>query len=165
MKKLLISPIGMNPAGAGPKIFSRAIPFLIAGIVIRIFFPTIAEFPAFFSVYLKYTGIAFIVLGMIIYIITIIQFLKSFNKGKLITTGVYKYSRNPLYASWIIFILPGLAFYFNNWIFLTAAFAMYIACRLYIKSEEVQLMASFGDAYTEYCNKVGRIGFVPGFRK
>jgi len=79
-----------------------------------------------------------LVVGAGIYITSMVQFMMDFPKGKLITRGVYRLSRNPLYSSWILLILPGLALVCNNWFFLLAAFSMYISLIVLIKEEEDQ---------------------------
>jgi protein-S-isoprenylcysteine O-methyltransferase Ste14 len=161
--KSLTSPIGLNPGGVGPKIFRNAMPFLIVGILAGIFFPSVSGFPFYNKAIFRVSGLILMPAGIIIYIIAIIQFMKDFPKGKLITHGVFSYSRNPLYASWILGILPGLALFFNNWFFLLAAISMYISLIFYIKSEEEQLLAAFGNEYAEYKSSVRRVLFIPTF--
>jgi protein-S-isoprenylcysteine O-methyltransferase Ste14 len=163
MKKPLQSPHGMKPQGVGPKIFRNSMPFLFAGIITGIFFPDIANFPLYHKSAFKIAGLFFILSGAAIYILSIIRFLKEFPKGKLITEGVYRLSRNPLYSSWILFIYPGLAFICNNWIFLLASVSMYLSLIVLIKLEEEQLLAVFGDDYKAYKAKVRRVVFIPKF--
>lgn len=163
MKTKLLSPLGMSAAGAGPKIFRRMIPFLIVGIVLQIFFPAISEFPFIKATTLKNAGWILLVPGILIWIGSVVQFLIEFPKGKLITTGVYSFSRNPIYASWIILVLPGLAGIFNNWIFLLAAIAMYVALVIFIPEEEKALTEIFGKQYIKYAKRVNRVLFFPPF--
>jgi protein-S-isoprenylcysteine O-methyltransferase Ste14 len=62
----------------------------------------------------KYFGWIMLVIGILAYFITVIQFSRNFLKGILITNGIFALSRNPLYGSWIVFILPSIAFISGN---------------------------------------------------
>ena len=163
MKTRLISPPGLSATGAGPKIFRSMLPTLILGIVLQLFYPAVTAFPFFKETTLKNAGWILFVPGILFWVISVVQFLRDFPKGKLITTGVYSLSRNPIYASWIVFILPGLAGIFNNWIYLLAAIIMYISLAINIKEEEKALTEIFGDEYLKYAKKVNRVLFFPPF--
>ena len=74
----------------------------------------------------------------------------------LVTGGLHRYSRNPMYlgqllllGAWAIFLANGLA------IALPPLFALYIT-RFQILPEERALAATFGDAYAGYRRKVRR---------
>ncbi len=159
MKTKLLSPLGLSAAGAGPKIFRRMLPILIAGILVQIFYPAVSAFPYFKAATLKNAGWILLIPGILLWICAVVQFLREFPKGKLITTGVFSLSRNPIYASWIVFILPGLAGICNNWIFLIAALVMYIALVIFIPEEEKSLSEIFGEQYREYTRRVNRVLF------
>lgn len=161
--KSLTSPLGLNLGGVGPKIFRNAMPFLLTAILTGIFFKSFSSLPFNRSSAIALTGIALISSGVLIYISSLVQFIREFPKGKLMTKGIYAFSRNPLYASWILLILPGFCFTFNNWIFLLAALAMYISLLAYIKSEESQLEVCFGEEYLAYKSRVRRVLFLPRF--
>ncbi len=100
------------------KILRPVFLFLIIGIIVEIFIPPLVSIPFFIENTLKNAGWILIIPGIIFWGCAIIQFALGFPKGKLITTGVYSLSRNPIYSRWILFILPGLALICNNWIFL-----------------------------------------------
>jgi protein-S-isoprenylcysteine O-methyltransferase Ste14 len=159
MKNKLKSPVGLNPGGIGPKIFKSTMPFLIAGILLGIFFPSTFTFPFSIRFVLKILGWIMLGIGILAYLLTMVHFLKNFSKGILITDGIFRLSRNPLYSSWILFILPGISFVTDNWTILISAIALYVFFVINIKEEEESLSAIFGDEYTQYCNKVGRIFF------
>ncbi|MDX1625111.1 MAG: isoprenylcysteine carboxylmethyltransferase family protein [Wenzhouxiangellaceae bacterium] len=74
----------------------------------------------------------------------------------LVTSGVYRFSRNPMYlgfASW----LAGLGVMLENWASLLPALA-FVACmnRLQIQPEERQLQKTFGERYATYRSRVRR---------
>ena len=75
---------------------------------------------------------------------------------KLVTSGLYQISRNPMYLGMVI-VLIGLAVVFGNpWLLAgPLAFALYIN-RFQIKPEEQMMAAKFGSDYSAYKNRVRR---------
>lgn len=76
-------------------------------------------------------------------------------KGKLVTTGVYRYARHPRYVEfplWAFGFGLLLGYYFLLW------FGFYLFISLWIESyfEEAELVERFGDAYRQYQKKVRR---------
>jgi len=161
MKKKTISPVGLTAGGVGPRIIISALPFLITAIICEIFFPAICRFNPGYPAMLKIPGFVHTGLGLVLYIGAVFQFSRNFPKGKLITSGIYGISRNPIYATWIVFVLPGLSLAFNNWIFLLTDLVFSLAFSLLIRKEESDLESVFGREYIIYKQQVGRIGFIP----
>lgn len=157
MKLNFKSPHGMDPKGKGPAIIRYSLPFLLAGIILSIWFPECAKFTSQISVIQFVIGIMLLVLGSVFYITAMVQFIKGFPKGTLITSTAYRLSRNPIYSAWIVFIFPGLALICNNWLFAVAAFSMYVALLHFIRFEEENLKQVFGQEYSNYSAKVGRL--------
>jgi protein-S-isoprenylcysteine O-methyltransferase Ste14 len=72
------------------------------------------------------------------------------------TTGIYAFSRNPMYLS-LLLLYSGLAVFFGNWWTLILLPLLMITLRLYvINREERYLHAAFGDAYAAYQRRVRR---------
>lgn len=74
----------------------------------------------------------------------------------LVTSGVYRYSRNPMYLGHAV-ILFGWGIFLHSIVGFVAipAFVLYIS-RLQIVPEERHLLARFGDEYTTFCQKSPR---------
>ncbi|MEM9279481.1 MAG: isoprenylcysteine carboxylmethyltransferase family protein [Pseudomonadota bacterium] len=74
----------------------------------------------------------------------------------LVTNGIYKYTRNPMYVGMVIF-LTAFGLWIGNWMFLplTGLFIWYIT-KFQIVPEEEVLQEKFGDDYSEYRHKVRR---------
>ena len=157
MKVNFKSPHGMDPKGKGPTIVRYSLPFLLTGIILSIWFPELAKFSSQIFVTQIVIGIILLFIGSVFYITALVQFIKGFPKGKLITNGVYRLSRNPIYSAWIIFIFPGLALTFNNWLFAVASISMYVALLQFIHFEEENLKQIFKQEYSNYSAKVGRL--------
>ena len=103
---------------------------------------------------LEAAGIVLIVIGTLMVISCARKLLKSFNGGKLMTDGLYRIFRNPMYAAYLIFIIPGICFLFNSWLALTTVIFNYILFNIFIKREYLYLQEKFGEEYDEYLNKV-----------
>lgn len=75
---------------------------------------------------------------------------------QLITGGVYRYSRNPMYVGHAV-ILLGWTLYLHHAVALLAVplFVLYVT-RFQIKPEERQLAVWFPGAYAEFCARVRR---------
>ncbi len=76
--------------------------------------------------------------------------------SKLVTSGIYQYSRNPMYVGFVL-ILVGWGVFLCNY----AAFVWVPVFVLYlnqhqIKPEEEALLRSFKSEYVQYCKKVRR---------
>jgi protein-S-isoprenylcysteine O-methyltransferase Ste14 len=74
----------------------------------------------------------------------------------LITTGPYRWVRHPMYTAWAVTLL-GYGLLTANWaVTLMAAMAFTVVVRR-TSLEESQLVARFGEAYTEYAARTGRL--------
>ena len=112
------------------------------------------------STLLDYVGVVIGVVGIALCLISIAAF-RSMRKtlcvdpGKLTTAGPYKWSRNPQYVGWFLFLI---GFTLNDWSLwsLAALLAMAISLHLLVLVEEEHLQRTFGDPYAEFCRKVPR---------
>lgn len=77
------------------------------------------------------------------------------DKTELITTGIYKYSRNPAFLGFDFMYIGVLLMYFNP---LNAFFSLFAIVMLHfqILQEERYLKETFGKPYIEYCRRVFR---------
>jgi protein-S-isoprenylcysteine O-methyltransferase Ste14 len=74
----------------------------------------------------------------------------------LVTTGPYRYTRNPIYLSLTLFY-TGMAMLFNTlWALLLLPVALLIMKRGVIEREEAYLTKKFGKEYLAYKDKVRR---------
>jgi protein-S-isoprenylcysteine O-methyltransferase Ste14 len=87
----------------------------------------------------------------------VIQLLTGFPKGKLITTGAYGLCRNPIYSSFILFVLPAISLLTLTWVYAAVSLFMLLWVILFIGKEEKQLAAAFGKEYDDYKSRVDRV--------
>tara|TARA_B100002051_G_scaffold213191_1_gene205066 strand:+ start:85 stop:528 length:444 start_codon:yes stop_codon:yes gene_type:complete len=111
--------------------------------------------------------ISFIIflIGVIILINPIVKFIKSkttidpikFKKvNKLITSGIYKYSRNPMYLGLLFIVVSTSVFYLNIFSITTPILFYFWINRFQIKREEIFLKEKFGKEYLLYKTKTRR---------
>ncbi len=76
--------------------------------------------------------------------------------ASLVTSGIYHYTRNPMYLGMLL-VLLGWAFYLSNFaaLFVLPIFIIYMS-RFQIQPEERFMMQNFGDEYRAYVVKVRR---------
>ena len=76
--------------------------------------------------------------------------------SKLVTSGIYQISRNPMYLALLMLLLAFGLWLGNAFNTLTAAGFVYYMNAFQIKPEEQQLHKIFGAAYKQYCSMVRR---------
>jgi protein-S-isoprenylcysteine O-methyltransferase Ste14 len=82
--------------------------------------------------------------------------IKPADASRLVTSGVYRLTRNPMYLSLVLYLLAWAA-YLSSWLALLVLplFAMYIQ-RFQITPEERALSSLFGPEYAAYKQRVRR---------
>jgi len=72
------------------------------------------------------------------------------------TSGIYAFTRNPMYLS-LLFLYSGLAFFLGNWwTFILLPLVIVVVQWYVIKREEQYLQQAFGNSYNEYKRRVRR---------
>ena len=111
--------------------------------------------------------ISFIIflIGLIILINPIIKFIKSkttidpinFKRvNKLIISGIYKYSRNPMYLGLLMIVISNTIFFLNIFSIITPILFYFWINKFQIKREEIFLTEKFGDEYLLYMTNTRR---------
>ncbi|KAA0911494.1 isoprenylcysteine carboxylmethyltransferase family protein [Pusillimonas sp. ANT_WB101] len=124
-------------------------------------------FPAFTlpSISHIWITIIFVLAGLVIGMLGIINFNRAgttSNPGKtaqvsaLVTSGIYRFTRNPMYIG-VLLLLIGWGVYLGNILALICAFIFVLYINRYqIRPEERLLERKFGDEYVSYKAKVRR---------
>jgi protein-S-isoprenylcysteine O-methyltransferase Ste14 len=112
----------------------------------------------------QYLGMLLFIMGFIVLIACITRFIVE-GRGtlspidptkRLVVKGLYKYSRNPMYAGVMMMLISEAVFFQsgNLWIYLVLIFLIF---HLFIALvEEPRLLSDFGEEYYQYCQKVRR---------
>lgn len=110
----------------------------------------------------KIGGAIVLILGLLIYASALYSFRDSWRigidrakPGKLITTGIFRRSRNPIYISLNLLVL-GTFLLQGYLIFIILFFCIAISLHIQILQEEKYLMQTYGEAFIHYRSKVGR---------
>lgn len=74
---------------------------------------------------------------------------------RLVTTGVYAWLRNPMYAGHLVY-LAGAALLFRSWFGAALWIAHAVWFDLRVRKDERRLRTLFGEPYETYCGRVGR---------
>ena len=75
---------------------------------------------------------------------------------QLVTTGPYRFTRNPMYLGLLLFLASGL-FFTQSLYFLVPPVVFFLLINLWqIPFEEELLVDRFGEAYRAYCKRVRR---------
>jgi protein-S-isoprenylcysteine O-methyltransferase Ste14 len=124
--------------------------------------PTVSTQEFFHSATVAWVGVFLCLAGLSMLLWSLISFGQSFRVGidtehpdKLITTGVFAYSRNPIYTAFAL-ILLGQFLIFPNWIILLYMFAGIWLFHRQVLREEEYLKKHYGKEYLEYSDRVRR---------
>ena len=88
--------------------------------------------------------------GVAAYISALLPLRKALRERRLLTSGLYSVVRHPLYASSILFVLPGVALLVRSWLLLPMPVVAYVAARVFIPAEETELHGRFGEDFDDY---------------
>jgi protein-S-isoprenylcysteine O-methyltransferase Ste14 len=124
--------------------------------------PQVSEQAFFRSELIGWIGILCCAAGLILSFFSLLSFGKSFRVGideeqpdKLVTTGVFVFSRNPIYTAFG-FVLLGQFLVFPNWILVVyLALGIWLFHRQILR-EEAFLKKHYGKEYLDYCSRVRR---------
>ena len=78
------------------------------------------------------------------------------NVSELVRTGIYRYSRNPMYLALLLLLLGWGVFLANGYSLVLAALFVPTLNRFQIQPEERALRSLFGKKYDDYCDRVRR---------
>lgn len=110
-------------------------------------------------------ALIFGVIGLLIALIGVVEFRRhkttinphTIDKASaLVTRGIYRYTRNPIYLGMLL-VLIGAVFLSRDILALLSVLAFIVTLnRLQIRPEERALQARFGEAFDSYCVRTRR---------
>ena len=119
-------------------------------------------------IYLPYrqiVSVIILIIGLIVIVSPVVDVIKSKttvnpvkfkNVNRLVTTGIYRYSRNPMYLGMILIIISTTVYYLNFLsVFSPLIFYIWIN-KFQINREEIFLEDKFGSEYLKYKSKTRR---------
>lgn len=113
-------------------------------------------------VWVRITGLTISALGVALFITAMLTMRDSWRAGvsndktELVTSGVFKISRNPAFLGFDL-MYSGVLMVFFNWVLLIfSAFAILMLHLQIVNNEEDAMLLAFGDEYLNYKKKVNR---------
>ena len=107
-----------------------------------------------------YVGVVVGVLGLALCLVSIVRFrsvtkMLCLDPGELTSAGPYRWSRNPQYVGWLLFLLGYALTDWSRWC-LAALLVVAVSLHLLILVEEEHLRRVFGEPYAEFCRRTPR---------
>ena len=110
-----------------------------------------------------FSGLFIFLFGMVFTTTAIINFATS-PKDKVITKGLYRFTRNPAYIGmFLMFIGVGIAC--SSWLYLLLTVVLMIMLNAVSPSEERYCLYQYGDDYQKYKNRTPRWIGIPKSEK
>jgi protein-S-isoprenylcysteine O-methyltransferase Ste14 len=144
----------MTIFGVGIKIALFTILYFFISVIFNNIFKPSFNISLYNSNSLYYSGIILIFIGCLWIFGCTRKLRKSFKAEYLMKDGLYSIFRNPMYAAYLLFIIPGIGLLFNSWIVLSTVIIFYIFFAIFIREEYRYLEEKFGKEYLDYKKKV-----------
>ena len=151
----------MTRWGIGPFYATGSIAFVAILSAVNIMF--LPRFTIPYNLFIFGFAIGLIAVGVVILVIALVQVHSAYSRRKLVTSGVYSYMRDSVYAVWLLFIVPGLILVTGMLLLTFAPFLMYLLLKALIRKEEAYMELIFGKEYLDYKSKVNSV--IPKFRR
>ncbi|WP_460322372.1 methyltransferase family protein [Paenibacillus sp. YSY-4.3] len=107
-------------------------------------------------------GLLVTALGLVFFIMAMVHMRTSWRVGidkatatELITSGIYRYSRNPAFVGFDLMFI-GLFLTYMNYVTLFICLLNIVCLHLLIRQEERHLKSTFGDMYSNYAKHTPR---------
>ena len=110
-----------------------------------------------------YSGLTVFLFGIVFTIVTIRNFATS-PKDKVITKGLYRFTRNPMYMGMILMQI-GIGIACASWLYLLLTVALMILLNANLSAEERYCLYMYGDNYQKYMNSTPRWIGIPNSQK
>ncbi len=104
-------------------------------------------------------GLASFIAGLVILVLATVS-VACTPTDKPFTSGVYRFSRHPMYLS-MIFVYLGVSIAAASWLFLLITVITFFLQLYQAKKEERYCCEKFGDAYREYMRRTARWIGIP----
>jgi protein-S-isoprenylcysteine O-methyltransferase Ste14 len=133
--------------------------YIFAAFLLNWLFPSPLAFPKIlvwvgYLLILVGIGLAFSAAGRFMKAHTTLDPYGSVNA--IVTSGPYRFSRNPIYLSFVCLLIGFLFLFRSYWGLILSPVLIMSLYQLVIKHEEAYLEKKFGDVYTSYKSRVRR---------
>lgn len=147
--KMKMTEMGVAPLIAVPSFLYLGAAIALHDALFPLFAFTSAPGPA-----MRIAGAVLIAFGLVMLLSSGLRVLKAFREQRLLTDGFFAVFPNPMYAAFVLAIVPGLALVLDSWLVLTGAAVVYGLFRALVPTEDRWLKEKFGARYDEYRRSV-----------
>ncbi len=150
--------------GVGPSIVAMAgLYAAIAGLATWLW-PEVFLVTAIPSRAFLVAGIVLLVVGVLMLVVAARAATIAYNSDRLATTGIFGLTRNPIYAAWILCLIPGLVLLSRSWLLLLTPVVAYVVFKAKIRRENEYLEKRFGEDYRTYKRRVNELVPFPRWK-
>ena len=110
-----------------------------------------------------YVGLPITLIGLVGSTMTMVNWAST-PAGKIVTRGLYRFSRHPIYVTEVLLLL-GVSIASASWIFLLFPIIVGVGAAYFIKMEEAQCIGHYGNVYREYMDRTPRWIGIPKSKK
>ena len=110
-----------------------------------------------------YAGLPTALIGLVGSVMTVVSWVST-PAGKIVTTGIYRFSRHPIYVTEVLLLL-GVSIASASWFFLLFPIIVGVGVAYFIKIEEAQCIGHYGNPYREYMDRTPRWIGIPKSEK
>jgi protein-S-isoprenylcysteine O-methyltransferase Ste14 len=138
--------------GEGSHVMGFTLPFAAAGIAANLIWPPV--FRMGFGSTGLIIGIVLLVVGVPLWLTSVVQILVNVPRKRLITTGPFALMLHPLYTCVALLVIPGCGLLIDTWVGFAIGAALYVSSRIFSPREEALLERYFPAEYPAYRAKV-----------
>ncbi|MDI6886276.1 MAG: isoprenylcysteine carboxylmethyltransferase family protein [archaeon] len=102
-----------------------------------------------------YMGLPLALVGVLTYTLVIVTFATTPLDKEPMTTGLYRYSRHPMYVTTFV-LFSGVSITSASWLFLLFSVVYTVLSVVHAITEERSCLEKYGDAYREYISRTPR---------
>ncbi len=106
-----------------------------------------------------YIGLPITLVGMITTAMVLADWTRT-PTTEPITTGLYRYSRNPMYLTMFVLYL-GVSIATGSWIFLLVSVFLIVGCVSFVGVEEQGCLKQYGEVYRQYMDRTPKWIGIP----
>ncbi len=143
--------------GVGPKITVPTFGYLIVASVATYLWPDLFLVRVVPYAFFVIPGVVLLAIGLPMLVVAVVSVHAAYKQDELATTNIFGVVRNPIYAAWIVFVIPGLVLLLRSWPIFFAPFLAYCLFKMLVGMEEKYLEERFGQAYKEYKARVAEL--------
>jgi protein-S-isoprenylcysteine O-methyltransferase Ste14 len=147
----------MGRCGIGPKFGTITLGYALAAGYMTHRRPDLFEISVVPGAWLLAAGALPVCWGIWLYAHALRVLGQAIREDRLAVTGPFASVRHPIYALWILLLIPGVGLMLRSWLVLTATILGCISFRILIPREEAEVEAKYGDEYRAYCRARSRL--------